>query len=264
MIRSERILTFERIPALHFVSTRMGGVSGGTNETLNLSDRTGDPPGHVRENRRRVSIDAGIDPATWTLGEQVHGAAVAIVTAGQCGAGHTAGLPPISGVDALVTAEPGICLCVLVADCVPVVLCDRALRAVAAIHAGRKGIERNIIRKTIDILRSAFGIDPNELLAGVGPSIGACCYPVDRDVAEAFARSSRWPEGIIIEPPDDERCKLRLDLREAVRVQLTEAGVSRDSIESIDLCTACHRDRFFSHRGDSGYTGRFGAGIVLP
>ncbi len=264
MNRCERMLAFERIPAPHFVSTRMGGVSGGVNRSLNLSDRTGDRPGNVRENRRRVSIDAGIDPETWTLGEQIHGVSVAIVTAGHRGAGHIADVPPIPSVDALVTEEPGICLCVLVADCIPVLLCDRSLRAVAAIHAGRKGIERNIIRETIEVLRGNFGIAPEELQVGVGPSIGACCYPVDRDVAEAFARSSRWPEGVVIEPSAGEGWKPRLNLRSAAQALLIEAGVPGDSIEHIDVCTACHRNRFFSHRGDSGHTGRFGAGIVLP
>lgn len=260
--QAERILRFPTFDVPHFISTRCGGVSTGANASLNLSALTGDEPDAVSENRHRVLRDAAIPFESLTLAHQVHDSRIAIVTASQSGAGCSDTLPAITDTDALITSEPGICICVLVADCLPVLLMDRKHRAVAAIHAGRRGIERGIIQATIREMQAQFSIQPVDLQAGLGPCIGVCCYPVDRDVAESFASIDQWPENVIeVSAIPDQ--KPRLNLRLAATHQLLQAGIPAGAIASIDSCTACEHDRFFSYRFDHGQTGRFGAGIAL-
>lgn len=203
-------------------STREGGVSEGPYASLNLGRLTGDEPGRVEENRRRllVAVDADPERAAWP--RQVHGARVVRAN----GRGEEA--------DAIWTDERRRPLLVVTADCLPIALARTAGEpAVALVHAGWRGLAEGVVAAAVRALGG-------ELAAAVGPGIGPCCYEVGSEVAGLFGESGRT-----------------LDLRAVAEQELREAGVER--VDHFDFCTACDSERFFSHRRDRGLTGRQGA-----
>jgi YfiH family protein len=217
-------------------STRLGGVSEGDFESLNLGILTDDEPERVVENRRRLCAWVGADPETATMAWQVHGARVAradsrgIVTAGTV----------FDRCDGLWTDEPGRALALLTADCFPVALARRnGAPGLAVLHVGWRGLLGGIAEAG----SSELGADVS---AAIGPGIGACCYEVGEEVAERFRE--RFGDEVLAEG--------RLDLGRATEVALRRAGV--EDIERLGGCTACSPDLFFSHRRDRGRTGRQG------
>lgn len=160
--------------------------------------------------------------------------------------------------DALVTNTPGVALMLRFADCVPIALYDPYRHVVALAHAGWKGTIGRIAQKTVRAMGEVCGSRPADIMAGIGPAIGPCCYQIGEDVVqkvrETFALGSL---------PFQQRVdgSLFFDLWEANRRQLAALGIKR--IESATLCTACHNDEFFSHRADGGRTGRFGVVIGI-
>jgi YfiH family protein len=156
--------------------------------------------------------------------------------------------------DALVTNLPGIPLLVRVADCVPIVLYDPVRGVVAAVHAGWKGTLAGIASGAVSEMAARYGCRPGDVLAGIGPSIGACCFEVDEDVADLFRAGFNGAGRCMMM-----NCRATtIDLPEANRLQLLESGLRPDNIEAAGLCTSCRSDVFFSHRGEQGKTGRFG------
>ena len=151
--------------------------------------------------------------------------------------------------DALVTDQTDIILTILTADCVPVLLYDPVKRVVAAVHAGWRGTQADIVTKTIRVMSDKFGSRPSDILAGVAPAIGQCCYEVGEDVALHFLDHS---DAI-------ERCgeKYMLDLPQINRKQMILAGVLEAHIEMSDICTACEVVEYFSYRKEQGCSGRF-------
>lgn len=177
--------------------------------------------------------------------------------------------------DAVITRRSGLLLAVQVADCLPVLIVDKAKRILAAVHAGWRGLLAGVVPKTLEAMQSRYASDPRHCLAVVGPSIGPCCYEVGRDVAmpfeEAFpGRPHLWrnfqPTGRALSsgtgpsdaPPNDRRM---LDLSAACRCQLETAGLPDRSIFSHPPCTSCHRDVFYSYRAEGRDTGRVLAAI---
>ena len=158
--------------------------------------------------------------------------------------------------DALITKCKDICLMVLTADCVPVLLYDPATHSAAAIHAGWRGTANGIVGLTVEKMIREFGTNPSNLVAAIGPCIAACCFEVGDDVAEHF---SRWPEVVLRRPNWP---KPHVDLVLANRLQLEQAGVLPQNIESSGECTKCGPHGFFSYRRDQTL-GRIGTGIVL-
>jgi len=156
--------------------------------------------------------------------------------------------------DALVTNLPGITLLVRVADCVPIVLYDPVCGVVAVVHAGWKGTLAGIASAAAQEMASRYGSRPCDLLSGIGPSIGPCCFEVGDDVAAQFrAGFDRAGRCMMM------NCRATtINLPEANRLQLLDSGVPPDSIEVAGMCTSCRSDIFFSHRGEQGKTGRFG------
>jgi YfiH family protein len=217
-------------------STRLGGVSEGDFESLNLGILTDDEPERVVENRRRLCASVGADPETATMAWQVHGARVAradsrgIVTPGTV----------FDRCDGLWTDEPERALALLTADCFPVVLARRnGDPGLAVLHVGWRGL--------LDGIAEAGSAElGGEVSAAIGPGIGACCYEVGEEVAEPFRK--RFGDEVLVEG--------RLDLGRATELALRRAGV--EDIERLGGCTACSPDLFFSHRRDRGRTGRQG------
>jgi len=236
---------------------RWGGVSEPPYDDLNLALHVGDGQTAVLENRRRVAAALGIELETFVFGEQVHGAAVHVATAEDRGRGASALQTAVTGVDALVTATPGLVLAVLVADCVPLVLYDADTPAVGIAHAGWRGTVAHVARATVEAMTSAFGTDPGRLRVALGPSIGPESYEVGDDVAarvrEEFASSSVLRAG---------SGKWSLDLRSANAGELQSAGVPRGRIETAPADTFTESASLFSHRRGAP-TGRFLAAAGL-
>ena len=231
-------------------TTRRGGVSRGAYRSLNLAYRVGDAARAVATNRRRLAAALGIAPGACIEAEQVHGTGIAIVERVPRG--------PVPGVDALATSEKGIWFVIYAADCVPVLIVDAKTPAIAAVHAGWRGVAARVVPAAIARMREAFGTAPGECLAVLGPAIGGCCYEVDAPVARAMGGAGWWPRAA--RPTGPERW--HLDLRIAVHEQLMESGVPESRTATVPYCTACRPDLFFSYRRD-GACGRMAACISL-
>jgi len=246
---------------MHFVATRTGGVSQPPFHGLNLAFHVGDDPARVLHNRRALCAPLGLSPEALVVGNQVHGDGVAVVDERCRGRGAFGDETAIEATDAMVTRTPGLCLVVLTADCVPIVLYDPVRSAVGVVHAGWRGTVRGITGKAVQAMVDAFGTAPADLLAGVGPSIGPCCYQVGADVLEQVAAAPWADANLISERTADGRGNL--NLWEANRRQLVLAGVPPGSVEVGSLCTRCRADLFFSVRHDGATTGRFATGAML-
>jgi YfiH family protein len=217
-------------------STRQGGVSDGDFESLNLGILTDDEPERVVENRRRLHAEVGADPETATMAWQMHGARVfeadgrGVVTPGT----------DFEQGDGIWTEARGRALGLLTADCYPVVLARRnGQPRLVVLHVGWRGVVDGILEEGV---RAVEGTGR----AVVGPGIGACCYEVGDEVADAFR--ARFGDEVLH--------GRNLDLADAVERALREAGV--EAVERTGHCTSCEPDLFFSHRRDRGRTGRQG------
>ncbi len=158
------------------------------------------------------------------------------------------GLPPgsLGEGDALVTATPGIPLAVFTADCLGVIVADPERRAVGVAHAGWRGTVAGILGRLLDALVTRFQVRPDRVVAGIGPSIGPCCYEVDEPVVGPLraAFPGNWERWTRPRGPG----RWMLDLWQANADQLVAAGVRREAIVNPRLCTGCRRDLFFSYR----------------
>lgn len=233
---------------LHTILTRIGGVSRGPYATLNLGHTVGDDLHAVEENHRRALEPLGLDQTRVVSPWQVHGAAVDVV-----GPEHLGTIRPKT--DALVTAAPGVPLLMRFGDCASVLLCDPVRRVVGIAHAGWRGVVARVVEASVQIMTERLKCRPHHIWAGIGPTIGPCCYEVGADVAEKIARAC--PVGSKVVRHVDGQ--IHADLPGAVEAQLQAAGIQQ--IEQAGLCTSCRVDEFFSHRAEDGRTGRFGVVI---
>jgi polyphenol oxidase len=220
-------------------STRLGGVSEGPYESLNLGLLTSDEPERVRENRRRLCAHVGADPDSATMAMQRHGARV--TRADGRGVAHANAV--FETCDGLWTDMRGEAVMLIAADCLPIALCrDGGRPALAVLHVGWKGLLEGIAEAGAAAIRGGAG----RLTAAIGPGIGRCCYEVGEEVATPYRE--RFGADVLQ--------GRYLDLPGAAERALRAAGV--DAVERSDLCTACRPDLFFSHRRDGGVTGRHG------
>jgi polyphenol oxidase len=172
------------------------------------------------------------------------------------------GLPEeeLEETDALVTNQPGICLCIQTADCVPILLFDPKQNAVAAIHAGWRGTVKEIVREAIQKLKSSFHSSPSDILAIIGPSIGPDIYEVGNEVVEAVRKNIPYAKKTLIKNSSG---KFHLNLWEANRQVLLDCNVSLEKIEILGECTFQKSEKYFSARRDGLGTGRLVSGIML-
>ena len=266
---------------MHGFSTRIGGVStsyGG--KSLNLGTLSHDTQENVERNRELFvkAIDAMNDAASpWPLAQvqQIHSAIIHRVDAipGQTATG-----------DGMITNAPGLLLAIKTADCVPVLIADAKRRVVGAFHAGWRGTVARIVEKGVGEMRRQFGSHPRDLRAGIGPCIRKCCYRVGEELRAEFESQFTYAGELFEEVFDSNAIHLKypmlflnqrapghgepaleihLDLVAANRHQLEDAGMPPANISVIDGCTACDTRRFFSHRAESGNTGRMMAVIGI-
>ncbi len=234
---------------MHAFCTRRGGASRDDYKSLNMSFREGDEELHVLANWEKLSRSFAIPMENFLVLNQVHGDNIFIIK--PHGDYFTSG--DALNYDAIVTSRTDLAICVKTADCVPVFLVDRIKKVIAAVHAGWRGSALGITAKSIRLMQNQYGSQPRDLLAAIGPSIGRCCYEVDAAAADAFSNKNNAGDFLL---PGKRKDRWILDLMEANRRQILDCGVPDTQIETSGLCTACHPDAFFSHRGSGGVTGR--------
>lgn len=242
----------------HLFSTREGGVSEGIYRSMNLSYARGDDKEAVDENYRRIAEVLGSSVEDMVCSDQTHTDHIRLVTAKDRGKGVTRP-KDYTDVDGLITQEKGIVLCTFFADCVPLFFVDPVRRAIGLSHSGWRGTVQKIGRKTVERMKEAFGTDPKDVYAAIGPSICQDCYEVSEDVAEEFGKS--FPAGELFY--ETKPGKYQLDLWEANRLVMLEAGIPAEHIEVTDLCTCCNPDFLFSHRASHGQRGNLAAFMKL-
>ncbi|KYH32579.1 peptidoglycan editing factor PgeF [Neomoorella mulderi] len=250
----------EQAPVKAFYSTRAGGVSRPPYTGLNLGLHVGDEPAAVLANRRLLATALDLPLEDWVIGEQVHGNRVALVGRQDTGRGAAELATALPGVDALVTAAPGVTLVAFFADCVPLYLVDPVRGVIGLAHAGWKGTVLQVGTQVVARMAAEFNSNPNDLLAAIGPAIGPCCYQVDNRVAGAVKEHLPWA-GEVLTP--DGPGHYRLDLPRANYLELLAAGLKPEHITSAGLCTCCRAGTFFSYRAAGGPTGRQAALLSL-
>ena len=229
-------------------TTRLGGVSDGAYAELNLGILTEDDPVSVARNRDLVAAALERDPHGIAMGLQVHGSGVQVHETRPAPSPYASRGANLLEADAQLTDRPDVTPLVLVADCLPLVLCVPG--AVGAVHCGWRGVAAGIVPAALESLCRLGGAEPSHAFAALGPGIGPCCYEVGEEVAAAFRE-----RGL-----DDAIDGRRLDLPRAIRSELAFGGVDPGAIADVGICTSCNPELFFSHRRD-GVTGRQ-AGIV--
>ncbi len=256
-------LTFPKLAAAgvrHGFSTRMGGVSKGYLGTMNLSFTRGDREENVRENFRRIADAIGFREEQLVFSAQVHETKIRKVTAANRGEGITKETAP--GIDGLATDEADVPLYTSYADCVPLLFYDPQKKVVAMAHSGWRGTAARIGAKMVHFMEKEYGSRAENIIAAVGPSICRKCYEVSEDVAQAFREAFR-PEQFPLLFDEKGQGKYQLDLWEANRIILTEAGILPEHLDVTDLCTCCNHDKLFSHRASHGKRGNMGCFMCL-
>jgi YfiH family protein len=160
--------------------------------------------------------------------------------------------------DAVVTNKKRVALAISTADCLPILMIDRSKKVIAAVHAGWRGMWRGVVQRAARTMIAAFESAPGDILAGIGPGIGPCCYEVGTEVVSLFQNSFEAPHEFI----QKREGRTYLDLSRAAQLELIQVGIPPENIEAIPLCTACRQDLFFSYRRD-GETGRQLSFIML-
>ncbi|MFL6230770.1 MAG: peptidoglycan editing factor PgeF [Pyrinomonadaceae bacterium] len=232
-------------------STRLGGCSPFPENDLNLAGFDEDSAENIYENRRRfLSVFTG----EWALEAcwQVHGTSMRTVR--ETTAPNARG--EADRCDALVTNLPRVLVGVKTADCVPVVLGDTRTGACAAVHAGWRGTSQSIVARALERMRAEYGTRAGEVFAAIGPAALGCCYEVGAEVLEVFKENFPADADQLFTPTREGHA--RVDLHEANRRQLLDAGVAAENIYAAPLCTMCRTDLFFSYRREKKVHGRTG------
>lgn len=234
------------VPAFSDTRKRIRHFFGTRQHALGLDLELGIP-------RQRV---AGAGAASWTLTvKQVHGTEALVVDRALMPSDRFAG-----GWDALVTDRPGVMVAVRTADCVPVLMYDPIHRVVAAVHAGWRGTVAGIVPKTLALLESRFGSHPEQMRISIGPSAGVCCYEVDEPVLDGLRKGvSDWEK--VVRNRRGERA--HLDLKALIREQVRMHGAAPARVTTVNLCTICHDDLFFSYRREGKVNGTMISAIGL-
>lgn len=247
---------FEGLDLDVLVTTRHGGVSAGQYESLNLGLHVGDAAAGVLENRRRAAAALGADLGDMVFCNQAHGREVHVVSAADRGRGALRLEDAIASTDALVTAEPGLVLVVMVADCVPIVLYDPVAHVLACVHAGWRGTVARVSEASVAAMR-ALGAKPENIIAGLGPAISPARYQVGADVVDAAEQNLGSAATEVIQP--DGTGKWLFDLWTANRIVLREAGLAGEHISVAAIPTGSAGPGLFFSDREVRPCGRFAA-----
>lgn len=249
-----------------FSTTRHGGASHGRYGELNINPYCGDDATAVGDNRAALCQELGIDDAHLVLPHQVHGTECLAVDSALLRSTQSERLQMLEGYDALMTNLRGVCIGVSTADCIPVLVYDPQRHATAAIHAGWRGTVARIVEKTLADMKAAYGTEPSEALAIVGPGISLANFEVGQEVYNAFAAAGFDMDGIARRYPckeDPQTEKWHIDLPLCNKQQLMHAGVRESNILCSGICTYDNADDFFSARRLGISSGRIYTGIMI-
>jgi len=241
-----RFESFEKYDGLlHAVSTK----SEDDAYAFSLALHTGEEAEKIIQNREMLSkMLESKRKLHFIMAEQTHSDNITVVRELKT-RGWDSLNDAIEDCDALITDMKGVVLTILTADCVPILLYDKEKKVVAAVHAGWKGTKAELAAKTVRKMQEVFGSAPEDIVAGIAPAIGRCCYEVGEEVAKHFFD---LPEGYTKKGE-----KYMLDLSYINKYQLLETKIKEEHIEMSDICTACETERFFSYRKEQGCSGRF-------
>ena len=224
----------------HAFLCRLGGVSVPPYDSLNMSDKNGDPENFVSENKNRITTAFRFDPERLILLDQRQQDQILLMKK------TSRTLPTPLEYDAMVTNSPNTFLGILTADCLPIFVVDQKKKVIAAIHAGRQGTSLQITAKVLIKMKEDFGCSSRDFLISLGPSIGPCCYEINEEVFHPDWTPFSTTKG---------SGKWMVDLGRINIAQMKSEGIKGEQISWINLCTRCHSDLFFSYRGE-GRTGR--------
>lgn len=262
-IWDEPVLKFTKLEnagiVKHCFTTRLGGVSTGIYESMNLGPRLDDDIENVKKNYSIIAKKLGVGLETIVLSKQTHTTNVKVVTAEDAGNGI---MYPnkFEDIDGLITNDRGITLSTHYADCVPLFFVDPVKKAIGLSHSGWRGTVQRMGEKTIEKMTETFGTDPKDLICAVGPSICKDCYEVSEDVTDEFRKAFKGHDEIFTSKGNG---KYLLDLWAANRLVLTDAGVKDENIAVTNICTCCNPTLLFSHRASHGKRGLLGAFLSL-
>jgi polyphenol oxidase len=232
----------------HFITTTEGWVSG------DKPRFTGDQEPVYSEFRKEIAVSGEWKPGQFAFPRQTHSDHIEVIDV-------INGSPAIADTDALITNKPGLFMCVQTADCVPVLLFDTQKKVVAAIHAGWRGTVSKIARKTVQKMSETYNCNPDDIVAGIGPSIHMHAYEVGPEVIEAVRTNFAHPDYLL--KPSLKSGHAYFDLWEANKSLLIDAGIPEENIEVMGLCTFEHPELFYSARRDGADTGRMVSAIKL-
>lgn len=245
---------FEQWPGLrHGVFTRLGGLSAAPWASMNMGGNVGDDPRAVRHNHDTMYRITGVNAERACTVWQVHSADTIIVQ------GPVSGRRWLAQADGMVTDQADTPLTMRFADCTPLLFLDPVRGIIGIAHAGWRGTVQGVGSKLVRLMSQAYGTNPADIQAGIGPCIGPGKFQVGQEVVDALTQYFGSSESLVRRDPDDGT--FYADLWEANRLDLERAGVGQ--IEIAGICTAENTDEFFSHRAEKGKTGRFGAVISL-
>lgn len=244
-----------------FSTYRYGGVSTGTYASLNCTPYVGDDPQCVLRNQQILAEALPCRPLELVIPWQTHETEVLTIDEAFLFAAPDERHKMLQGIDALVTNQPGICLCISTADCIPVLLYDCIHHAVAAIHAGWRGTVAHIILRTLRKMHELYGTEAENLKAAIGPGISSDAFEVGSEVFDAFTNAGHPVYDISSYDPGKK--KGHIDLSRANVIELQNFGVHESCIQLCGLCTYNHSDEFFSARKLGIKSGRILSGIML-
>lgn len=251
---------FDKHNIKHAFTTRKGGASVGQYASFNTGFQNGDSYEAVYENFRRICSAINIDEKRLVFGKQTHTNNVRCVTDDDIGKGIIKPLD-YDNVDGLISNLHGVGLVTQYADCTPLMFCDIKKRVIATSHAGWRGTAAQIGKVTVDKMVEVYGCERENIIAAIGPCIDKCCYEVDNPVYEAFSQIEYLSLGKIFTPK--ENGKYMLNLKEANKQILINAGIVPQNIDVADLCTCCNHEYLHSHRYTGGVRGNLGLIISL-
>lgn len=252
---------FEKVDFLtHAFASKIGGVSTGKYAQYNFSFTNGDNRENVLENYKRVCKILGTDYKKCVLSHQTHTTNIRIITEDDIGKGIVKPRD-FDDIDGLITNLKGVTLVTQYADCVPLVFVDTKAQVIAASHGGWRGTVNNIAGKTVRLMGERFGSKPENILVGIAPSIGKCCFEVDEPVFKEFEKLENIDINEICQFKNNN--KYNIDLQKTNLLLLQNAGIPKENITVSDICTKCNSDIFHSHRATNGERGNMAMFIAI-
>lgn len=257
------IIRYTSLPAdvTAFSTTRHGGCSRGNYASLNCTSYTGDDADCVRRNREILCNALPQRPRELVIPFQTHETTALAIGDAYLQASDEERQAMLRGIDVLVTREPGVCICISTADCIPILLYDKQHRTVAAIHAGWRGTVNRIVLRTLERMHALYDTDGRDVSAVIGPGISLPAFEVGEEVYEAF-RKQGFPMEYISEW-NPATHKHHIDLWAANRLQLQDFGVPPEQVETAGICTYSRYEDFFSARRMGIRSGRILSGIMM-